>query len=576
MNAISDSTDGRVDSWHSRLRQRLDWSMLFWLLMITVLIFLVVNPLVRLILFSFQDGETGALTLGNYAAAYGKSRYIEALLNSLKLGLCVAALCTVVGTPIAWAVSRTDMPFKGFVRLTMLATFIIPPYLGAVAWILMAGPNAGWLNQAYMWVSGADQGIFNVYSFTGLVVVISFYSLPYVFIFISSGLDLISSEMEDAANVLGAGKLRTTMRITLPLALPAIIAAFVIVFLEAISLFGTPAFIALPARFHVVTTQLWQFFIFPIRAEVAAAYAMPLLVVTIFLFMTQKWILRRKGFVTITGKGGERRPIRLGAWRWVIFAYCMFIASLSVFIPMLVLILAAFSTAWGKGLSWDNLTLDNIHHILFVQDTTRDAIFNTYTYAASAAFLAISVALVIAYIVHRRLVPMGNVLAILAMCPFVIPGIVLAIGFYAAYTSPPFMLYGTALILILAFATRFLPIAYASSHAMMRNLNPEMEDAVRILGGSRILAVRKVVAPLLKRSLIGAWLLIFIPATRELSAALFLYAPNTRVISVLLFDLSSEGVFEYLAALGLVLVVSSVALVAIGFKLVGRDFMVRG
>lgn len=576
--ATTANTEATSDGFKLRLmhfKQRFDVSMLFWLLMIAILLFLVVNPLFRLIQISFQDGDTGAYTLGNYFAAYGKARYREALLNSVELGLCVATVCTLVGTPIAWAVSRTDMPFKGFVRLTILGTFIIPPYLGAIAWILMAGPNAGWFNRIYIWLSGAEHGIFDIYSFTGLVVVISLYSLPYVYIFISSGLDVISSEMEDAANILGAGKFRTTLRITLPLALPAIIAAFVIVFLESIALFGTPAFIALPARFHVVTTQLWQFFIFPIRAEVAAAYAMPLLAVTIFLFLMQKWILRRKGFVTLTGKGGERREIPLGIWRWVLFGYCMFIASLTVFIPMAVLILAAFSTAWGRGLSWDNLTLDNLRHILLTQETTQTAIFNTYTYAAASAVLAITVALAIAYIVHRRLVPMGNVLAVLAMCPFVIPGVVLAIGFYAAYTSPPFMLYGTAWILIFAFATRFLPIAYANSHAMVRSMNPEMEDAVRILGGSRVYAVRKVVAPLLKRSLVGTGLLVFIPATRELSAALFLYAPNTRVISVLLFDLSSEGVFENLAALGLVLVVSSVTLVVIGFKVMGRDFMIR-
>lgn len=574
MTVLSEAIGGRIGPWQ-RLKERFDVSMLLWILMIAILLVLVVNPLLRLILISFQDGGTGAFTFGNYVAAYGKSRYLEALLNSLELGLCVATVCTVVGTPIAWAVSRTDMPFKGFVRLTILATFIIPPYLGAIAWILMAGPNAGWFNRLYMWFSGAEHGIFNIYSFTGLVIVISFYSLPYVYLFVSSGLDMISSEMEDAANILGAGKIRTTLRVTLPLALPAIIAAFVIVFLESIALFGTPAFIALPARFHVVTTQLWQFFIFPIRAEVAAAYAMPLLAVTILLFLMQKWLLRRKGYVTLTGKGGERREIPLGGWRWVMFGYCMFIASLTVFIPMTVLMLAAFSTAWGKGLSWDNFTLDNMYHVLLTQESTQSAIFNTYTYAAAAAVLAITVALSIAYIVHRRLVPMGNVLAVLAMCPFVVPGVVLAIGFYAAYTKPPLMLYGTAWILIFAFATRFLPIAYANSQAMVRSINPEMEDAVRILGGTRVYAVRKVVAPMLKRSLIGAWLLIFIPATRELSSALFLYAPETRVISVLLFDLSSEGVFEYLAALGLVLVVSSIALVALGFKLLGRDFMLR-
>src|SRR3990172_11995862 len=161
------------------------------------------------------------------------------------------------------------------------------------------------------------------------------------------------------------------------------------------------------------------------------------------------------------------------------------------------------------------------------------------------------------------------------MAPFVIPGIVLAIGFYAAYTSPPLAIYGTACILIVAFTTRFLPIAYASSDAALRSLNPELEDAVRILGGGRLLALRRVVGPLLKRGLAGAFILVFIPATRELSSAIFLSTTGTQVLSVLLFDKSDEGNFEILSSIGLILVVITVVLAMLGFRLVGRDFMLK-
>jgi iron(III) transport system permease protein len=169
----------------------------------------------------------------------------------------------------------------------------------------------------------------------------------------------------------------------------------------------------------------------------------------------------------------------------------------------------------------------------------------------------------------------GSVLSFLTMAPFVIPGIVLAIGFYAAYTRPPLVLYGTAWIMILAYATRFLPIAFANSNAAIRSINPELEDAVRILGGTRFAAIRDVVIPLLKRSLAGAFILVFIPATRELSTAIFLYSIDTQVLSVLLFDKSDEGNFEMLASIGLILVVITVALILIGFRLMGRDFMLR-
>ncbi|HEV8456925.1 MAG TPA: iron ABC transporter permease [Methylomirabilota bacterium] len=560
---------------YRRRWRQLDKTVFLWLLLIGVLMLLVINPLARLLLASVQDSDTGALTLQNYLTAYGRWRYLEALVNSLVLGLAVGALGTVFGVPMAWAVSRTDMPGKGLVWAAILGTFIVPSYLGAVAWILLAGPNAGWLNRVYVSLTGAAAGPFNIYSMSGLVLVVAAYSFPYMFVFTRSALDLISSEMEDAAHTLGAGVLRTTLRVTLPLILPAILGAFIIEFLEAIALFGVPAFIALPGRFQVMTTMLWQFFEFPPKVEVAAAYAMPLLAITVFLFWLQRKIIARKGYVALTGKGGERRLLRLGRWRWAMLAYCLFVTSLSFFLPMLVILQAAFSKAWGRGFSFDNLTFRHVRFVLFDQPATQAATIHTFVYGAAASVTALALALCIAYIVQRRLVPFGNVLAFLATAPFVIPGIVLAIGFYAAYTKPPLVLYGTAWILILAFATRFLPIAYANSDAAIRSLNPELEDAVRILGGSRLMAMRRVVAPLLKRGLAGGFILVFIPATRELSSAIFLYTTGTQVLSVLLFDKSDEGNFEILSSIGLILVLGTVALVLAGFRLVGRDFMLR-
>jgi iron(III) transport system permease protein len=563
--------DGFARRWRHR-----DKSALVWLVAIAVLVFLVVNPLLRLFIVSFQDGN-GDFTLANYAAAYGRSRHLEALLNSLILGVSAGALCLAFGVPMAWALSRTDMPGKSLIWVSILGTFIIPPYLGAVGWILLAGPNAGWLNKAVVALTGASQGPFNIYSMPGLVLVVACYSFPYVFVLTKSALDLVSSEMEDAANILGAGNLRTTLLITLPLVLPAILGAFILVFLEAIALFGSPALLALPGRFHVVTTQLWQFFEFPPKVGLASAYAMPLLVITVLLFWVQRRITHRKGYVALTGKGGERRPVPLGPWKWPVLGWCLLVCTLSFFMPLVVICQAAFAKAWGRGFAWDNLTLGNITAVLFDNALTRTATLHTFLYAGTASLIALVLALCISYVVQRELVNrhVGNVLSFLTMAPFVVPGIVLAIGFYAAYTRPPLVLYGTAWILILAFTTRFLPIAFVNSNAAIRSINPELEEAVRTLGGSRLTAIRHVVMPVLKRSLAGAFILVFIPATRELSTAIFLYSINTQVLSVLLFDKSDEGNFEMLASIGLVLVVITVLLILAGFRLLGRDFMLR-
>jgi iron(III) transport system permease protein len=540
-------------------------SAFLWVLLVAILVFLVVNPFLRILLSSLQEAGRGHFTLANFSAAYGQPRYLAALRNSLVLGLSVTALCLVTAVPMAWAVARTDMPGKTLVRLLTFGAFLTPPYLGALAWILLAGPNAGWLNAAYVELIGAEKGIFNIFSFPGLVFIIAIYSYPYIFVFTTASLETMSSEMEEAANILGAGLWRTTLFITLPLVLPAILGGAIITFLEAIAMFGSPAMIAIPARYNVVTTQLLEFFSYPVRVGVAAAYVLPLLAVTVLLYLLQQRLIGDRGHVTVTGKGGARVPIALGPLRWVLFGGSMAVCALSVILPLVVIAEAAFAKTWGTGFHIDNLTLDNFRFVLFEHQSASRSIVNSLIYAGSAASFALALALAIAYIVQRRLMPFGGVLSFLCLSPFVVPGIVLAIGFYAAYASRPFALYGTAAIMILAFTTRFLPIAYANASAAIRGLNPELEDAVRILGGGRITAVRRVVAPLLKGSLVGAWLLVFIPGTRELSTAIFLYGPNTRVMSVELLSLTDEGALEPAAALGLLLLAVMIVIVGIGY-----------
>jgi iron(III) transport system permease protein len=559
----------------ARLRY-LEPSNLLWLLLVLILLFLVAVPIGKLLVVSFEQQGTGAFTFANYATAYGRVRYLEALGNSLVLGTAAALLAGLFAVPMAWAVSRTDMPGKGLTWAVVMGAFIMPPYLGAVGWILLAGPNSGFLNQAWRWATGAEGALVNVYSFPGLALVIALHSFPLIFIFVKSALDLISSEMEDAANILGAGTLTATRRVTLPLVWPAILGGLIVVFLETIALFGTPAIIGIPARINVVTTQLWQFFEYPVRVEVAAAYAMPLLLITVGIILAQKLLLARKGYVSQTGKGGERRIIRLGVWRWPVFAYCALVGSMAVVMPVAVLLQSSFAKAWGRGLlAPGNFTFDNYSYLLFRHEMALSSIWNTLWYSATAATAAVLIAVLVAYIVTRKLVPFGSALGFLAMAPFVIPGIVMAIGFYAAYAAPPLALYGTALIIILAFTARFLPIAFANASAAVRSVHPEMEEAARILGGGRLQTVARITAPLIRRSLLGGWLIVFIVASRELSSAVFLVGPRTRTMAVLLYDLSEAGNFEVLSAFGGLLLAITLVLVGIGMKLAGRDFMLR-
>ncbi len=549
-------------------------AMLVWVLLVAALLLLVAFPLFRLLLVSLYT-RTGDFTFGNYLAAYGRARYVDSLVNSLLLASETAVISVIFATPMAWAVSRTNMPAKGLVWGLVFGAFILPPYLGAIGWILLAGPNAGFVNQAWRWITGAQEPLVNVYSFHGLAFVMAFQSFPLIFIFVKAALDLVSSEMEDAANILGAGTWTAMRKVTLPMAWPSILGGAIIVFLETVALFGTPALIGIPARINTATTQLWQFFESPVRVEVAAAYSIPLLLITLALVGAQRLMLHRKGFVAQTGKGGERRPIAFGPGRFVLLAWCLTVGLVAVVMPALVLLEASFARAWGRGISGANLTLANYRFLIFEHETALSTIWHTLWFSAASASLAALLALLAAYIVNRKLVRFAGALGFLAMAPFVIPGIVMAIGFYAAFARPPFALYGTAAIIILAFTARFLPIAYASSSAAMGTLHPEMEEAARILGCGRLRTIARITAPLLKKSLLGGWLIVFIVATRELSVAIFLVGANTRTMAVLLYDLSEAGNFEVVAALGGILLAITLALVAIGMKVIGRDFMLR-
>jgi iron(III) transport system permease protein len=302
---------------------------------------------------------------------------------------------------------------------------------------------------------------------------------------------------------------------------------------------------------------------------------MPILLLTIAMLLLQRTLLARRGYISVSGKGGERRPFDIGLWKWLLLAYSMLIAALAVVMPLVILVLASLSRAWGRGVAAGNLTLDNFHAIFFEQLMVRSALVNTVLYSGAAALVCVLMGIGVAYATQRRILPLPGLVMFLAVAPIAVPGLILAIGLYSAYAGPPFALYGTGLLIVIAFTTRFLPIAVVASAAGVRALNPELEEAVRILGGGRLTVLARVVVPLLKKTLVGAFILVFVICTKELSTAVFLTGPGSRVVSVLTLDLSEQGNYEILAAMGVVLVLIVTAVVGLGMKVAGRDFMLR-
>jgi iron(III) transport system permease protein len=545
----------------------------FFIGAVVVLAILVIVPIGWLLWISVQKPDTGGVTFGNYVEAFTTSIYLRPIVNSLILAVSVATIAALIGTPLAWLIARTDMPGRRLLRALITAAFVTPSFLGAEAWILLAAPNSGWINRAIVAFTHASHGPLNIFSLGGAIFVMALYNVPYTFTFVAGGLELLPVELEDASSTLGASAWRTMRSVTLPLVMPAIIAGFIMSFLEAIAEFGSPAFLLIPARAQVVTTQLYLFFQFPVRTELAAAYAMPLLAVTLLLLMVQRRILGRRKFTMVGGKGGRRRLVALGAWRWPMLGFALLLPLFSVLLPYLALLATSVSRIWSDGPVPGNLTLYWYQWAIFDNEETRKAIWHSLEYGAAAATVATVIALLIAYTANRRLFPGAQALGVVCMAPFVVPGIVLAIGIYAAYSHPPLLLYGTSAILIIAFTTRFLPIAYSNLNTMVAAINTDLENAARTLGATRIRALRTITAPLLRRGLLASWLLVFIPAIRELSSAIFLFTPRTATMTTQIFDFSDAGNYEGVSTLAILILAITLVIVSVAYRFLGKDFM---
>jgi iron(III) transport system permease protein len=557
-------------------RVRFDASGLVMALFAAVLCLLVVLPIGWLVVFAFTD-RTRAATLGNFHALFTDPAFVEPMLTTLIIAMSVSVICCLVAAPLGWLVARTDMPFRRAVRILVMASFVTPPFLGAIAWELLAAPNSGLLNQLYRRTTGAgpDFALFDIYTLTGLIFVIACYTFPYIFVLVANALDRIPGDLEDASAMLGGGAWLTARRVTIPLALPALAAGALIAFLQAMTLFGSPAILALPAGFHTMTTKIWSLFQYPPKPELAAAASLPLLLLTVALLRGQSALLGRRGYTVVGGKSGPPRLVRLGALRWPAIGLCLAILCLPVLLPYGALLNAAFSRIPSQPLTLDTITLHNIRFVFFELSATKLAMQNTFLLGVSAATCGTLLALVVAYLTARAAVRGHRVLAFLATAPIAIPGIVLGVGLFLAYTRGPIVLYGTLWILLLAYLTIELPAAYQQLQSAFRSLSPELEEASRILGASRLRTLRDVTAPLLGPSLVATWCFIFVAVVRELSAAVILFTSQTKVLSVLIFDLKESGDLAAIAVLGLTMLVLTTAVLIAANRIPGFSGGVR-
>src|SRR6188474_1458758 len=543
-------------------KHKIDLSWPILMVFAALLCVLIILPMSWLFYYSLVD-RSGAFTLDNFKTLVTDPVFVDPMITTLILATSSSIICCAFAAPMGWLVARTDMPLRRTVRALVTASFVTPPFLGAIAWELLAAPNSGLLNKIYRAVTGAepDEYLLNIYSFPGLIFVISCYTFPYVFVLVANALDRTPGELEDASSILGGRTWVTARRITIPLVLPAILAGALVAFLQAMTLFGSPAILALPAGFHTMTTKIWSLFQYPPKPELAAAASLPLLVLTVLLLRAEHMILGRRSYAVVGGKQSEPRLVRLGAWKWVALALALFVLMNPVFLPYGALLNAAFSRSASQLVTLGTATLHNIQFVFFELSATKLAFQNTLILGLASASIGTVIAVVISYLTARQAITGWRALAFLATAPVAVPGIVLGVGLFLSYTRPPFVLYGTLWILLIAFVTIALPAAYQQLQSAFRAVNPDLEEASRILGATRLQALGHITAPLLRTSVIATWCFIFVGVIRELSAAIILFTSETKVISVLIFDLNESGDLGAIAVLGIIMLAVTFAVV---------------
>ena len=528
------------------------------------LLVLIVLPLAFLLAGSLT--AEGHVSLANFREALSSRLYVQALRNSLVLGLWTALLSVALGLPLAWAVSRTNVPAKPFIHATAVVSYVTPPFLTAIAFVNLFSPNAGLVNVFVRDVLGLPALTFNVFSMTGLVLVTVVHTFPFVYLLAASALESVDASMEESAQILGAGRWRTATAITTPLVAPAVLSGALIAFVNAIALFGSQAIIGLPGRVFTLPTRIYALFDYPPQYGLASAMSLVFVAITVIALSLQRRFLARRSYVTLGGKGSRPRVVDLGPARWAVFALCAAVFVIAVAAPYLTLLAVSVSKSWGLRF-WQNLTLQHYRFVLLEYDVTRRAIANSVLLAGATATLTVLIGSLVGWLDLRTTLRGRKLLDYVSLIPLGLPGIVVAVALIQFWLRMPLPIYGTLTIILLAYTSRYVPLAVRSANAAFRQIDPSLEETARVIGAGWLRTFRSVTLPLARPGLFAGWLLVFVPAIQELSASILLFSSGSITLAVAVYNLYETGSLEPVAALAIVTMVIITAAVALASRL---------
>ncbi len=533
----------------------------------------VVLPLAIILYQSFLDAPffqpSARFSLSAYQFVFSDSDFHRSFINTALISLGMTAVAVPLGSVLAFLIVRTDLPGAKWLEPVVLIPIFLSPLVVAFGYVVAVGP-VGYLT---LWTKGIFGMVpWNVYSFTSLILIAGLTHLPYVYLYTSSALRALSVDLEEAASVAGAGTARIALTVSLPMVWPAILYSGVLIFFLGFELFGLPLILGDPAGLLVLSTYLYKltnrlgvpsYQLMAVVAVVIIAIAFPLISLQRLLM----GVSRR--FVTVGGKGLSRRPLRLGAWRWVGFGLLLLWLGATVVLPLSGIFLRAFVSSWGEGVRLTEvMTWQNFRDLLDYPNLVR-GIVNTLGIAVFGGALAVACYAAIGLATHRWESAWSRAVDYLVMIPRGMPGLVAGLAFLwlFLFIKPLTPLRNTLVSLWLAYTIVWLAYGMRLISSSLLQVEPELEEAALTAGASRGRVTRDVTLPLIRFGLLGSWLLVFMIFVREYSTGVYLLAPGTEVIGSLIVSLWGTGAIDTVASLSVINVLLVAAGLAVALRL---------
>ena len=506
---------------------------------VILLLYFVVFPMGILLYDSIM--VNGAINFGNYADVYSQDVNWRALSNTVQLSLLVMVASVIITFPLAWLVGRTDMPGKKTYRTLLVASYMIPPYVGAIAWVQLLNPSVGYLNSIFKWILQLQQSPFDIYTMGGLAWVLTLFYSPFAFITISRAMEKMDPTLEEAARVSGASPLRTLVDVTLPLMAPSILAGGLLVFIAAGSCFGIPAIVGMPGNIEVMTTRIVTYIYMGndegIRDATALAASLMFLANFLLFFMT--WMLGRKDYTTISGKSTRPNIVELGKWKWPAFCGVGLYAFIAVILPLGSILLTSLLKSMSRGVTWSNIGFDAWEPVI-TSSQYMESIWNSVVYGVIAATIGTILSVFIAYLAVKTKVKGRSFPDLLTVIGGSSPRIVIspALGFTFSQNFG-LNLYSSMWILVVSYLVKYMTMSVRTIAASLSQVHVSLEEAALNSGASWIRTCKDIIMPLIAPSIIAGWFLIFMPSFYELTMSLLLYGAETKTIGVLLYELQT-------------------------------------